>query len=35
LDAARGRVLLGFFGIAGVPDHAPISGHKEGRKPLK
>jgi hypothetical protein len=35
LEAARGAVLLGFFGISGVPDHAALSGLLAGRKRRK
>jgi len=33
-EAARVGLVAGFSTLW-VPDHAPISGHKEGRKPLK
>src|SRR5207253_2240634 len=35
LEAARGAVLLDFFGIFGVPDHAALSGLCRGRKRRK
>jgi hypothetical protein len=35
LETARGLVLLGFFDILRVPDHAAISGQMADRKRCK